>query len=168
MAERYVNYAAVVANILRGPVDEDAAAEAEAGVNTLAFLEIRCEELDCDPGEAAHFAVLDLSALSAFGGVRDVEELVPWLREELPVRARELAKAVTAKVTSCRRVRALARPHRACGTELRRFAPGANVKQRIKTSLLAVFLRSRCSAPRWVGRLRTSNLLFSAATAQWR
>ena len=63
MAERYVNYAAVVANILRGPVDEDAGAEAEAGVNTLAFLEIRCEELDCDPGEAAHFAVLDLSAV---------------------------------------------------------------------------------------------------------
>ncbi len=96
MAERYVNYAAVVANILRGPVDEDAAAEAEAGVNTLAFLEIRCEELDCDPGEAAHFAVLDLSA-AAFGGVRDVEELVSWLREELPVRAHELAKVVTAK-----------------------------------------------------------------------
>ena len=99
MAERYVNYAAVVANILRGPVDEDAAAEAEAGVNTLAFLENRCEELDCDPGEAAHFAVLDLSAaLVAFGGVRNVEELVSWLREELPARARELAKAVTAKV----------------------------------------------------------------------
>ena len=67
----------------------------EAAVDTLMFLEERCEELDCDPGPTAHLAVLDLcAALLAFGGVRSVDELTQWLHKELPGRARELQKAV--------------------------------------------------------------------------
>jgi hypothetical protein len=39
--------------------------------------------------------VLDLcAAIVGFGAARDVNELVQWLREEVPGRARELTKAV--------------------------------------------------------------------------
>ena len=96
MVERSrVNYAAVVAHIGRAiPEDGDVAAH-EAAVDTLCFLEERCEELDADCGPTAHLAVLDLcAALLAFGGVRSVGELTQWLHKELPERARELAKAV--------------------------------------------------------------------------
>ena len=90
-----VNYAAVVASIRRGPVDGSVAAEPEAGVDTLAFLAGECEATDCDPGQAAHYAILDLgAALVALGGVRNADELIAWLRAELPGRARELAKVV--------------------------------------------------------------------------
>jgi hypothetical protein len=57
-----VNYAAVVASIRRGPVDERVAAEAEASDDTLAFLARECEATDCDPRQAAHYAILDLGA----------------------------------------------------------------------------------------------------------
>jgi hypothetical protein len=96
MAERSrVNYASVVAHIGRAvPEDGDMAAH-EAAVDTLMFLEERCEELDADCGPTAHLAILDLAAaLLAFGGVRSVGELTLWLHKELPGRARELAKAV--------------------------------------------------------------------------
>jgi hypothetical protein len=93
-----VNYAAVVASIRRGPVDDSVAAEAEAGVDTLAFLAGECEATDCDPSRAAHYTILDLSAaLVALGGVASIDELIAWLRAELPGRARELAKAVAVK-----------------------------------------------------------------------
>jgi hypothetical protein len=78
------------------PEDEDAAA-CEVAVDTLMFLADECEDRDCEPGPAAHLAILDLAAaLLAFGGVRDVDKLAQWLREEVPARARELAKAVAA------------------------------------------------------------------------
>ena len=85
MAERDpVNYAAVVAGIRRGPVDESVAAE---------------EATDCDPGQAARYTILDLSAaLVALGGVASIDELIAWLRAELPGRVRELAKAVAVRV----------------------------------------------------------------------
>ena len=105
-----VNYAAVVASIRRGPVDESVAAEAEAGVDTLAFLAGECEATSCDPGQAAHYTILDIgAALVVLGGVLNADELIAWLRAELPGRARELAKAVAVKtpfdempVCSCR------------------------------------------------------------------
>jgi hypothetical protein len=98
MAERpRVNPVAVAARIARGPVDEDDAAEAECAIDTLAFLDHACKATNCDPGWTAKLAVLDLaSALVAFGAARDVNELVQWLREEIPDRARELVKAVAA------------------------------------------------------------------------
>ena len=43
-------------------LDESVAAEAEAGVDTLAFLAGECEATDCDPRQAAHYAILDLGA----------------------------------------------------------------------------------------------------------
>jgi hypothetical protein len=96
MAERpRVNPVAIVSRIARGPVGEDCAAEAEIGLDTLDFLDAECREAKCDPGQAAHFVVLDLAAaLLAFGAVRDVNELASWLRKEAPGRARELMKAV--------------------------------------------------------------------------
>jgi hypothetical protein len=98
MAERpLIDFAAVVASIGRATPEEGSAPEAEAAVDTLCFLEARAEQLNADPGPAAHLAVLDLcAALLAFGGVRNVDELAQWLREEVPDRARELAKAVAA------------------------------------------------------------------------
>ena len=101
MAERpSINFASVVANIGRvSPVNDDDARAAEAAVDVLAFLEDRAEELGAPPGPTAHIAVLDLcAALLAFGGARDIDELVAWLREELPARARELSKAVDAMI----------------------------------------------------------------------
>jgi hypothetical protein len=96
MAERpRVNPVSIVARIKRGPVDKDCAAEAEIALDALDFLDAECRESGCDPGPTAHFVVLDLAAaLLAFGAVRNVEELVQWLREEVPGRARELTKAV--------------------------------------------------------------------------
>lgn len=90
-----VNYAAVVAHIGRAvPEDGDMAAH-EAALDTLCFLEERCEDLEVDCGPVVHLAILDLAAaLLAFGGVRSVGELTGWLHKELPGRARELQKAV--------------------------------------------------------------------------
>jgi hypothetical protein len=98
MAERArVDLVSIVARIKRGPVDEDDAAEAEVAVDVLDFLDHACKASGCEPGWAAKLTVLDLcAALLAFGGARDVNELVQWLREEAPTRARELAKAVAA------------------------------------------------------------------------
>jgi hypothetical protein len=103
MAERPrltpIDFAAIVANIGRAIPEGGADAAAEAAVDVLAFLEERAEELGAAPGPAAHLAVLDLcAALLAFGGERDIEELIAWLRKELPARARELAKAVSASI----------------------------------------------------------------------
>jgi hypothetical protein len=99
MAERpRVNPVAIVARIARGPVGKDCEAEAEIALATLDFLDAECRESGCDPGPTAHFVVLDLAAaLLAFGAVRNVEELVHWLRKEAPARARELSKAVSAR-----------------------------------------------------------------------
>jgi hypothetical protein len=100
MAERLaINFASIVASIGRASPEERDTAECEAAVDTLAFLEERADELGAEPGPAAQLAILDLAAaLLAFGGVRNVDELVGWLREETPPRARELAKAVAASV----------------------------------------------------------------------
>ena len=97
MAERDpVNYAAIVAHIGRAVPEDGESAECEAAIDTLCFLEERCQELDADPGPSAHLAILDLAAaLLAFGAVRSVDELIAWLRKEAPVRARELATAVS-------------------------------------------------------------------------
>ena len=96
MVERSrVDPVAIVARICRGPVDKDDAVEAEVALDTLDFLDAECRETECDPGPTAHLVVLDLAAaLIAFGAVRSVDELVAWLREEAPARARELVKAV--------------------------------------------------------------------------
>jgi hypothetical protein len=91
-----VNYAAIVAHMGRAVPEDGESAESEAAIDTLCFLEERCQELDADPGSSAHLAILDLaSALIAFGAVRSVDELVAWLRKEAPARARELAVAVS-------------------------------------------------------------------------
>jgi hypothetical protein len=97
MAERDpVNYAAIVARIGRTAPEDGESAECEAAIDTLCFLEERCQELDADPGPSAHLAILDLAAaLLAFGAVRSVDELIAWLRKEVPARARELAVAVS-------------------------------------------------------------------------
>jgi hypothetical protein len=96
MAERArVDLVSVVARIKRGPVDKDDAAEAEVAVDTLAFLDHACKATNCEPGWVAKLTVLDLcAAIVGFGAARDVNELVQWLREEVPGRARELTKAV--------------------------------------------------------------------------
>jgi hypothetical protein len=97
MAERDpVNYAAIVAHIGRAVPENGESAECEAAIDTLCFLEERCQELDADPGPSAHLAILDLAAaLIAFGAVRNVEELAAWLRKEAPARAHELTVAVS-------------------------------------------------------------------------
>jgi hypothetical protein len=98
MAERpHVNFVRIAAEIGREqPKDEDAAA-CEAGVDTLCFLDERSAELGAEPGPAARLAILDLcAALVGFGGVRDTDELVQWLRKEVPGRAQELTRAVSA------------------------------------------------------------------------
>jgi hypothetical protein len=60
----------------------------------LDFLDHACRATNCEPGWTATLTVLDLcAALLAFGGVRSVGELTQWLRDEVPLRARELAKA---------------------------------------------------------------------------
>ena len=86
MAERSrVDPIAIVSRLARGPVAEDCAMEAEIALDTLAFLDAECRETACDPGQTAHFVVLDLAAaLIAFGAVRSVDELTAWLREEVP------------------------------------------------------------------------------------
>jgi hypothetical protein len=91
MAERDpVNYAAIVGHIRRATPEEGESAECEAAIDTLCFLEERCQGLDADPGPSPHLAILDLaSALIAFGAVRGVDELIAWLRKEAPARARE-------------------------------------------------------------------------------
>jgi hypothetical protein len=96
MAERpRVDLVSIVARIKRGPVVDDDAAEAEVAVDVLDFLDHACKATGCEPGWAAKLTVLDLcAALLAFGAARDVNELVQWLREEAPARARELTKAV--------------------------------------------------------------------------
>ena len=102
MAERpRVNPVSIVARLARAPVVDDSdAAMAEIALETLTFLEAECSEGDIDPGPTAHLVVLDLcAALIAFGSVRNVEELVVWLRQEAPARARELTKAVAASAT---------------------------------------------------------------------
>jgi hypothetical protein len=98
MAERSrVDLVSIVARIKRGPVDKDDAAEAEVAVDTLAFLDAECRASGYDPGWTAKLTVLDLcGAIVRFGAARDVNELVQWLREEVPGRARELPKAVSA------------------------------------------------------------------------
>ena len=110
MAERYrTNFAAVIADIRRAPVDESVGG-GRGSVDTLAFLAGECEATGCDPGQAAHYTILDFgAAFVALGGVRNVDELIAWLRHELPGRAHELAKAVAVKtpfdempVCSCR------------------------------------------------------------------
>jgi hypothetical protein len=48
-------------------------------------------------GWTAKLVTLDLcAAIVGFGAARDVNELVQWLREEVPARAKELTKAVAA------------------------------------------------------------------------
>ena len=98
MAERNsINYARVITSIVRARPEDGDTATCEAAVDTLAYLACECEERGCDPGPTAHLAILDLAAaLLAFGGVRNVDELAQWLREEVPGRARELAKVVAA------------------------------------------------------------------------
>jgi hypothetical protein len=96
MAERpRVDLVSIVARIKRGPVDEDDAAEAEVAVDVLDFLDHACKATGCEPGWTAKLTVLDLcAAIVGFGAARDVNELVAWLREEVPGRARELTRAV--------------------------------------------------------------------------
>ena len=91
-----VNPVSIVARLARAPVVEDSdAAMAEIALETLAFLDAECCEGNVDPGATAHLTVLDLcAALLAFGSVRNVDELVAWLRQEAPARARELANTV--------------------------------------------------------------------------
>ena len=63
----------------------------------LDFLDHACKATGCEPGWTAKLTVLDLcAAIVGFGAARDVNELVQWLREEVPGRARELMKAVAA------------------------------------------------------------------------
>ena len=63
MAERDpFNYAAIVAHIGRAVPEDGESAECEAAIDTLCFLEERCQELDADPGPSAHLAILDLAA----------------------------------------------------------------------------------------------------------
>jgi hypothetical protein len=98
MAERpHIALVRIVAEIGREqPKDEDAAA-CEAAVDALVFLADECDQRECNHGEAARLAILDLAAaIVAFGGVRNIDELVQWLRKEAPARARELEKAVAA------------------------------------------------------------------------
>jgi hypothetical protein len=81
------------------PEDEDMAAN-EASVDTLHFLEERCEDLDAHPGATAHMTILDLAAaLVAFNAVADIEELLSWLREHVPSRAEELTRVIAASKT---------------------------------------------------------------------
>ena len=96
MAERpRVDLVGIVALIKRGPVAEDEAAEAGVAVDVLDFLNHACGATNCEPGYVAKLTVLDLcAAIVAFGSARNVNELVQWLREEVPLRAHELAKAV--------------------------------------------------------------------------
>jgi hypothetical protein len=96
MAERpRVNPIGIVARIKRGPVDKDDAGEAEVAVDVLDFLDHACKATGSEPGWTAKLVVLDLcAALLAFGSVQNVDELVQWLREEAPGRARELVQAV--------------------------------------------------------------------------
>ena len=96
MVERpRVDLVSLVARIKRGPVDKDDAAEAEVAVDVLDFLDHACKATGCEPGWTAKLTVLDLcAAIVGFGAARDVNELVQWLREEVPGRARELTKAV--------------------------------------------------------------------------
>jgi hypothetical protein len=96
MAERpRVDLVSIVARIKRGPVDKDDAMEAEVAVDVLDFLDHACKATGCEPGWTAKLTVLDLcAAIVGFGAARDVNELVQWLREEIPGRARELTKAV--------------------------------------------------------------------------
>jgi hypothetical protein len=96
MSEQHpIRYAAVAASIERGGPEDDV--ESTIAVKTLVFLAEHADKAAADPGPVAHLAVLDLcAALLAFGGVRGIEDLVAWLREELPARARELALAVGA------------------------------------------------------------------------
>lgn len=100
MAERpALNLVSIVANIGRTSQNDRDMAAAEVAVDVLRFIERECEELGASPGPAAHLVILDLAAaLIAFNGVRNVDDLVSWLREELPARAKELAKAVSASV----------------------------------------------------------------------
>ena len=70
------------------PVDEDDAAEAEVAVDVLDFLDHACKATGCEPGWTAKLTVLDLArGIVGFGAARNVEELVQWLREEVPGRA---------------------------------------------------------------------------------
>jgi hypothetical protein len=96
MAERpRVNPVAVIARIGRAIPEDGEAAEAGIALATLDFLDAECREAGCDPGPTAHLVILDLAAAQlAFGAVRSVDELVAWLRKEVPGRARELLKAV--------------------------------------------------------------------------
>ena len=100
-ARSRVNPVSIVARLARAPVVEDSdAAMAEIALETLAFLDAECCEGNVDPGPTAHLVVLDLcAALLAFGSVRNVDELVVWLRQEAPARARELTNAVAASAT---------------------------------------------------------------------
>jgi hypothetical protein len=128
MAERDpVNSAAIVAHIRRATPEEGESAECKAAIDTLCFLEERCQELDADPGPSAHLAILDLaSALIAFGAVRGVDELIAWLRKEAPARARELAVGVSkAPLPNAPPSACLRTPQEAPGTrpEFRRSAP---------------------------------------------
>jgi hypothetical protein len=124
MAERpRVNPVAIVARIARGPVGKDCEAEAEIALATLDFLDAECRESGCDPGPTAHFVVLDLAAaLLAFGAVRNVEELVHWLRKEAPARApvncRKRCRPAGGRSATRRRVRACRRQRRRAGTNL--------------------------------------------------
>lgn len=97
MAERPpINFVSIVANIIRGPVAANDEAAAEMAVAVLGFLEDGCDETGAEPGTVAHLTILDLTAgLIAFGGVRNVEELTEWLRQEAPSRACELTKAMS-------------------------------------------------------------------------
>jgi hypothetical protein len=92
-----INYAAVVADIGRKVQDDRDQTACEVAVDTLMFLADECEDRDCEPGPAAHLAILDLAAaIIAFGGVRTIDDLAEWLRKEAPARARELIRAVAA------------------------------------------------------------------------
>jgi hypothetical protein len=87
----------LVSIVSRGPVDKDDAMEAEVAVDVLDFLDHACKATGCEPGWTAKLTVLDLcAAIVAFGAARNVNELVQWLREEIPGMARELTKAVSA------------------------------------------------------------------------
>jgi hypothetical protein len=91
-----LNPVGIAARLARAPVDADTDAMAEIALETLSFLDAECQEGGVDPGPTAHFAVLDLAAaLVAFGSVRGIDELVSWLRQEVPARAGELAKTVS-------------------------------------------------------------------------
>ena len=98
MAERHpaINLISAVANMGRVRPEDEHTAAAEIAVDTLQFIEDACDETGAAPGVTAHLVILDIAAaLLAFNGTRSIEELVSWLREEAPARARELTKALS-------------------------------------------------------------------------